>query len=407
MPLQSSCHRIKAAPADKMSFLLAIFTCLLLCGARGHDDEESKAVKYSGDSFNLGLATNNHFVMFYAPWCGHCTRLSPTWEKLAEDYNDASTETDVIIAKVDCTAETALCSEHDVTGYPTLKFFKAGHDEGTKYRGGRDYEALKSYISEQLGKAAQEPAETQEEPKVPAPVSGLVELTEETFDNYVATGNHFIKFYAPWCGYCKKLVPTWEKLAESLHFSTNVRVSQVDCTEHKDVCQRFEVKGYPTLLWIVDGQKASVEKYSGDRSIEDLKSYVSRQLGVDLVEAPEEIPSISNPVVQLSRENFEHVVEKGMTFVKFFAPWCGHCKRMSPTWDELGSKFLGSGQVTIGKVDCTLDINKDLCKQQEVRGYPSIYLYKDGERVDSYEGNRQLEDMYLFVLKHLQQKDEL
>ena len=39
---------------------------------------------------------------------------------------------------------------------------------------------------------------------------------------------------------------------------------------------------------------------------------------------------------------------------------------MAPTWDELGSKFLGGGQVTVGKVDCTLDINKELCKQQQV-----------------------------------------
>lgn len=390
-----------------MSFILTFLGCLLLVAVRGHDEEESLAVKYSAESFNLGLATNNHFVMFYAPWCGHCSRLSPTWEKLAEEFNDGSNSVlaQVIIAKVDCTVETALCSEHDVTGYPTLKFFKAGHDEGLKYRGARDYDALKSYIVEQVGKAQQEVDELQEEPKAPAPVSGLVELTEETFDNYVATGNHFVKFYAPWCGYCKKLAPTWEKLAESLHFTTNVRVSQVDCTEHKEVCQRFEVKGYPSLLWIVDGQK--IEKYSGDRSIEDLKSYVSRQLGVDLVETPEEVPSISNPVVQLSKENFEHVIEKGLTFVKFFAPWCGHCKRMAPTWDELGNKFLGIGEVTIGKVDCTVDINKELCVQQEVRGYPSIYLYKDGERINSYEGNRQLEDMYLFVMKHLQQKDEL
>lgn len=43
----------------------------------------------------------------------------------------------------------------------------------------------------------------------------------------------------------------------------------------------------------------------------------------------------------------------------------------------------------------------------QVRGYPSIYLYKDGEKINSYEGNRQLEDMYLFVMKHLQLKDEL
>ena len=83
-----------------------------------------------------------------------------------------------------------------------LKFFKAGHDEGSKYRGSREYEALKLYLNEQLGKAQQE-TETSEEPKAPAPVSSLVELTGDTFANYVATGNHFIKFYAPWCGYCK------------------------------------------------------------------------------------------------------------------------------------------------------------------------------------------------------------
>ena len=64
-----------------------------------------------------------------------------------------------------------------------------------------------------------------------------------------------------------------------------------------------------------------MEKYSGDRSIEDLKSYISRQLGVDLVESLEEVPTISNPVVQLSEENFDHVIDKGVTFVKFFAPW--------------------------------------------------------------------------------------
>ena len=51
-----------------MALTLAFITiCLLVC-SYGHDHEDSKSVKYSGDSFNLGLATNNHFVMFYAPW---------------------------------------------------------------------------------------------------------------------------------------------------------------------------------------------------------------------------------------------------------------------------------------------------------------------------------------------------
>jgi thioredoxin domain-containing protein 5 len=40
-------------------------------------------------------------------------------------------------------------------------------------------------------------------PKVPEPVNGLVELTEETFMKHVENVSHFVKFYAPWCGHCQ------------------------------------------------------------------------------------------------------------------------------------------------------------------------------------------------------------
>lgn len=49
--------------------------------------------------------------------CGHCQRLGPTWEQLAEISNEE--DSDIRIAKVDCTIESVLCSEQDVTGYPT------------------------------------------------------------------------------------------------------------------------------------------------------------------------------------------------------------------------------------------------------------------------------------------------
>ena len=56
--------------------------------------------------------------MVYLFRCGHCNRLAPTWEKLAETHNKDE-DSEVTIAKVDCTTDTPLCSEHDVTGYPT------------------------------------------------------------------------------------------------------------------------------------------------------------------------------------------------------------------------------------------------------------------------------------------------
>lgn len=56
---------------------------------------------------------------------------------------------------------------------------------------------------------------------------------------------------------------------------------------------------------------------------------------------------------------------------------CGHCKRMAPTYDELGRKFVGHDSVTIAKVDCTQEVNRALCNQQNVSiRYSSLPLAK-------------------------------
>ncbi len=65
---------------------------------------------------------------------------------------------------------------------------------------------------------------------------------------------HFIKFYAPWCGHCKKLAPTWSELADELKHNKQVSIGQVDCTQAQDLCKKLEISGYPTLKTIYAGQ---------------------------------------------------------------------------------------------------------------------------------------------------------
>lgn len=386
----------------------AIILLMKLVAGNEADASTGPVVKLDGDNFSTELSKSHHFVMFFAPWCGHCERLKPTWAELASTVQ-SNLDEKVVIAEVDCTTATSLCSQQDVTGYPTLKFFSKGVAESQRHRGPRDLDSLLSFIKETLGLQdnKEKVVETNTEP-----LKGAVELSEDNFHDHVASGEHFVKFFAPWCGHCQKMAGTWDSLAQSVGQDNSVTIGKVDCTQYRNLCNEFEVKGYPTLLWIKDGKK--VEKYQGTRTHEDLKAFIERMKGGDgeAAEAKTEKATVatSSPVVQLVDSNFENGIASGVTFVKFYAPWCGHCKRMSPTWDELGTKFVGKTGVKIAKVDCTDGSNRQLCADQKVNGFPTMFLYSNGAKVEEYDGNRSLDDMFFFVAKLLnekQEKDEL
>uniref|UniRef100_T1JB49 Flavin-containing monooxygenase n=1 Tax=Strigamia maritima TaxID=126957 RepID=T1JB49_STRMM len=348
------------------------------------DDYGSNVLKYSKASYSKEVPTRNTFVMFFAPWCGHCKRLAPTWDELGSKYNIAKSRL-VTIAKVDCTVDTDLCSEEDVTGYPTIKYFPVGK-ESVRYKGSRDLDSLVNFLKQQTGIEDEEVAPLglpeDEDAEIVQTHSGNSpkELTETTFHKHIEKGLHFVKFYAPWCGHCQKLAPVWEQLAQSYGVDSSVQIGKIDCMSNRAICTEFEIQGYPTLLWMQDGKV--VEKYQGPRNHDDLKKYVdtmkakSEQQTDTLQDmtVPDEPPA---PVVILNSDNFKTTVESGLTFVKFFAPWCGHCKRLAPTWEDLAKKLI-SQKVFVAEVDCSKDKCKTLCQDQKVEGYPTLVLYKNG-----------------------------
>jgi len=394
-----------------MKLVTILLAAVALAGVSA-DDDASDVLAYTADNFKDELAKNNHFVMFYAPWCGHCKRLHPTWDELGKKFNtDDSSE--VVIAKVDCTVETSVCSDNDVTGYPTLKFFKkdGGDDSAEKYRGGRDKDNLVKFINKKLGA---EPEETEEAmlPEEATADKGLYVLSDRSFNLHVSKKDTFVKFYAPWCGHCQKLAPIWDDLAAEFEKDASVTVAKLDCTQSSALCQEHGVKGYPTLSYFRNGKK--VEDYRGARTLSELKVFVEsmkEEKGKDKAETADKVPEAppKSDVKFLDIDSFEGEIGSGVTFVKFFAPWCGHCKRLAPTWDELAGKFSSADDVTVAKVDCTSDDNKNkgLCSEQGVNGFPTLHIYKDGKKVEEFSGKRTIEGLEAFVEKHRTKKDEL
>lgn len=99
----------------------------------------------------------------------------------------------------------------------------------------------------------------------------------------------------------------------------------------------------------------------------------------------------------LSDSNFDSFVQsQDFTLVKFYAPWCGHCKALKVPYEEAATKL--EGKAKIAEVDCTQDDAKALCEKQGVRGYPTLKFFgKDGS-VAEYDEGRTADAIVSFIL---------
>lgn len=115
----------------------------------------------------------------------------------------------------------------------------------------------------------------------------------------------------------------------------------------------------------------------------------------------EAIPASNDgPVIVAVGKNFEDVVMKNGkdTLIEFYAPWCGHCKKLTPIFEELGTK-LKDENVAIVKMDATAN---DVPPNFEVRGFPTLFwMPKDlKDKPIKYEGGRDLDDFVKYIAAH-------
>ncbi|GAA6093085.1 protein disulfide-isomerase A3 [Tachysurus ichikawai] len=111
----------------------------------------SDVLEFTDDDFESRIGDHNlALVEFFAPWCGHCKRLAPEYEAAATRLKGV-----VPLVKVDCTANSNVCSKYGVSGYPTLKIFRNGEESGA-YDGPRTADGIVSHLKKQAGPASVE-----------------------------------------------------------------------------------------------------------------------------------------------------------------------------------------------------------------------------------------------------------
>lgn len=108
--------------------------------------EKDNIVKLTKFNFDNNVKSGAWFIKFYAPWCTHCQRLAPIWEKLADEQ--VARDWAVKIAEVDCTSAKEVCESVQVKAFPLLMLIKNGKMVD-KYKGEASALQFQQWLSKQ------------------------------------------------------------------------------------------------------------------------------------------------------------------------------------------------------------------------------------------------------------------
>lgn len=87
-------------------------------------------------------------------------------------------------------------------------------------------------------------------------------------------------------------------------------------------------------------------------------------------------------------EAFDNSNDSSPVFAMYYANWCGHCKKAKPEFQKAMNDYNGS--IKMMMVDCEDPQNKELAQSQQIKGFPTIRLYKSGlsSEYQEYSGER-------------------
>lgn len=477
----------------RVSMFIFLFAIILSRSISKADESKSKefVVTLDHSNFTDFVATHKFIVVeFYAPWCGHCKKLAPEYEKAASILS--TNDPPVVLAKVDANEEKnkPLASEFEIKGYPTLKILRYGGGVVEDYKGPRDADGIVEYLKKQSGpasfeiKAAEDASSVIDSDKILV-VGVFPEFSGEHYDNYTTLAERLRADYEFGHTLDAKLLPHGdssasgplvrlfkpfdERVVDFQDFNVDALVKFVEETsiptvtlfnkdpkhhpfvikffnspnakamlflnfsteqfdafksKYHDVAALYKGKDLSFLMGDVDASQGAFQYFGLKEDqvpliviqTDDGKKYLKANVEPDHI-APwvndfkegkvqpyrksEPVPEANNePVKVVVANNMQELVfDSGKNvMLEFYAPWCGHCKKLAPILDEVAVSFSNDPEVMIAKMDATAnDYPQDTF---DIKGYPTLYFKTSTGTLLQYDGDRTKEAIIEFIEKN-------
>ncbi|VDD75123.1 unnamed protein product [Mesocestoides corti] len=462
-----------------MSGSVVLFAFLLFFGAAFAGDD-SKVLVLSESNFDETIKAHKFILVeFYAPWCTHCQRLEPEYNRASLILEEENSE--IKLAKVDATKETDLASKYEVRGYPTIKLFKEGSP--VDFNGEHTAEGIVNWLKKKTGpavitvesveeyediidknkfvvvgiakdvdsdewKVLHDVASNSDEVFIRPTAQSVLDmfnykdglkifddptivydgkLTVEELSKFIKTEKvplvtefneetsviifgsdikrHILVFMSKSYDGYKAYMDVLKKIGVEFRGRAHVVLINTEEESHERILDFLGVKKEECPTYRVIELDESVVKFKpevAEFTFESIKRFVDN--AIDRKIPPylqsQDVPADwdAEPVKVLVGKNFDSVARdrSKAVFVEFYAPWCGHCNRLKPIWDELGEAYKDHPEVIIAKMDATANELSEI----KISSFPTIKLIpRNSDEVLEYNGERTVEAFKAFIEK--------
>jgi thioredoxin 1 len=230
-----------------------------------------------------------------------------------------------------------------------------------------------------------------------------IHTNEQSIERVLNTGlPSILVFWRKDCPPCEQLNPVLDRLARL--YAGKALFAKVDSTDNAGLVRRYNVEQLPTLIVVQNGRVLG--RTTGAASETSLRSWLDGLLAHDGRVTPPNGPSIalhrvassqprspSQPVrsepsgvvpMVLTDASFDQVIANSAqpVLVDFWAPWCGPCRMLAPSVEQLAREF--SGQAIVGKLN--VDDNPRIADRYRIQSIPAIYVFHHGQIVERLVG---------------------
>jgi thioredoxin 1 len=166
----------------------------------------------------------------------------------------------------------------------------------------------------------------------------------------------------------------------------NLLIAKVDAAAEQPVCQRFEIRQLPTLVFVKQGKAEGT--LHGTIQPDVVRAWLHYLTAGGAKPAVPQAAATSShtgdgKAVTLTDGNFEQVINDSRpVLVDFWAPWCGPCRMVAPAVEQLAREF--QGRAVVGKLN--VDENPRAAQRFGVQSIPTLLIFRQGRVVDQIVG---------------------